>query len=193
MPPVLQTAGHAPPPPPLCHFFPDPLDLFFSLRALQLFASGLHTDDHFFTSQEEGGSVGQPSSLAVGSVVTASMHSVGSRREGRGGSTDAAMGGRKPSKGGLFGARVNATEHARDVERMNAEVCRFVFVFCCSFFVLFLLRGDGEDDIVLVGRLFARGVEGCVRRRSSVGQFGARLRECVSSCACFLLDLCRPV
>ena len=89
-----------------------------ALSLLQLFASGLHTDDHFFTSEDGGAS-----------VASSSMHSVGvgARREGRSFTDGGGSGARKASKsGGMFG-RVNPTELARDVERMNAEVCRVVW------------------------------------------------------------------
>eukprot|EP00752_Nemacystus_decipiens_P007866 g7027.t2 len=101
------------------------------LARLQLFASGLHTDDHFFTSEDgSGGGGGGGGSLAGGS-----MHSVASRRDTAGGgrSTDGgggsggggvgsfSSGGRKSSKSGGMFTRVNPTEQARDVERMNAE------------------------------------------------------------------------
>lgn len=112
----------------------------------QLFASGLHTDDHFFTSEDGGMAMASPGSLAGGS-----MHSVASKRDqqqGGGRTADGnnlAMtgGGRRSSKGGggagggMF-ARAKASEQARDVERMNAEVLYRGSVFCLDgrFFVL---------------------------------------------------------
>lgn len=82
------------------------------LAAEQLFASGLHTDDHFFTSEHGGGS-----------VASSSMHSVGARREGRPSVDGTSGGAKRASKGGGMFGRVNPTELARDLERMNAEVC----------------------------------------------------------------------
>lgn len=60
-----------------------------------------------------------------------------SRRDSRtGGEVYNSVGSSKKSyKGGVFGSRVNATEQARDVERMNAEVC----ISCSSGG-----RGEGE-------------------------------------------------
>lgn len=83
----------------------------------QLFASGLHTDDHFFTSEDDTPSTRASSSSALGmSYNSPSVHSV------RLASDTGSSGSRKvPKTGGLF-ARVDPTEQARDLERMNAEV-----------------------------------------------------------------------
>lgn len=90
---------------------------FFS-TIQQLFASGLHTDDHFFTSDGNGGAGGLPSG---------SMHLVASsRRESRSGDMYGGLGSARKGSKGVFGNRVNASEQARDVERMNAEVCHVV-------------------------------------------------------------------
>lgn len=92
---------------------------------IQLFASGLHTDDHFFTSEtEEGGSVGHTTASLSGggSLVGGSTHSLPARRDSRSAGDMGISIGKRASKGGGLFSRVNATEQARDVERMNAEV-----------------------------------------------------------------------
>lgn len=57
------------------------------------------------------------------------MHSVASsRRDSRsGGDGLGGLGSSKKVSKGVFGSRVNASEQARDVERMNAEVGRCAY------------------------------------------------------------------
>lgn len=62
-------------------------------------------------------------------MASESMHSVGNRRERRPSADGGSMSARKASKGGGIFGRVNPTEHARDVERMNAEVRASVHLF----------------------------------------------------------------
>lgn len=90
---------------------------------MQLFASGLHTDDHFFTSETDGTNEAGVGGGGGGSLASGSVHSVASRRDIRSATDGLSLSSKKVSKGGgIFGNRVNASEQARDVERMNAEV-----------------------------------------------------------------------
>ncbi|CAM9810364.1 unnamed protein product [Ectocarpus sp. 13 AM-2016] len=85
-------------------------------------ARGLHTDDHFFTSEGGGGGSGGGGAGGISGIPGSSTHSVMRDQQqggGRSSSVDGGIAGRM-TKSGMF-TRVNPTEQARDVERMNAE------------------------------------------------------------------------